>query len=166
MEEKIYIITQGEYSDYSIKACFSTREKAEEYLKIVEKTVKDWEDWYRIEEYPLDTGSEIVNFIMMRMELKVGFNTDSLKSGKIHINIQNKLRSDIEEEMYVTNNYYGTHSYSKSLNVYRIANPNKTIEEEIERVKKVAYDTLKRINYLILVEKVNLDDINEYLGGM
>lgn len=158
MEEKIYIVTQGVYSDYSIKACFSTREKAEEYLKIATEATEDWEDWYRIEEYPLDTGSEMVNFIMMRMELEVGFNTDSLKSGKIHINIQNNLRSDIEEKMYVTNNY-------KELRIYRIANPNKTIDEEIERVKKVAYDTLKRINYLILVEKVNLDDINDYLGG-
>lgn len=45
---KVYIVTQGEYSDYSIQAAFSTREKAEEY-----RAAKPSE--YRIEEYELDS---------------------------------------------------------------------------------------------------------------
>lgn len=45
--KKVYIITSGEYSDYTIKAVFSTREKAEEY---VDTHGSD----YRIEEYSVD----------------------------------------------------------------------------------------------------------------
>ena len=47
----IYIITSGDYSDYSIEAVFSTREKAEEYLQY-------HDDEYRIEEYELDKDIE------------------------------------------------------------------------------------------------------------
>jgi len=47
MAEKIYIITTGEYSDYSIERVFSTRKKAMEYLD-----TKDNE--YRLEVYDID----------------------------------------------------------------------------------------------------------------
>lgn len=33
MEKKIYIVTEGEYSDYHICAVFTTREKAEEFVQ-------------------------------------------------------------------------------------------------------------------------------------
>lgn len=29
---KVFIVTEGEYSDYQIKAVFSTKEKAEKYI--------------------------------------------------------------------------------------------------------------------------------------
>lgn len=45
--EKVYIVTSGEYSDYTIEAVFATREKAEEY---VEAHGAD----YRVEEYQVD----------------------------------------------------------------------------------------------------------------
>ena len=45
--EKVYIVTSGEYSDYTIEAVFSTRKKAEEY---VDAHGSD----YRVEEYPVD----------------------------------------------------------------------------------------------------------------
>lgn len=47
MNKKIYIVTEGEYSDYHICAVFSTREKAEEY---VQSKGTD----YKIEEHDLD----------------------------------------------------------------------------------------------------------------
>lgn len=51
MEKKIYIVTEGEYSDYHICAVFSTREKAEEY-------VQSHGTDYGIEEYDLDEDVE------------------------------------------------------------------------------------------------------------
>lgn len=45
--DKVYIITYGNYSDYSICAVFSTRDKAEEYIQQHGNT-------FRIEEYLLD----------------------------------------------------------------------------------------------------------------
>lgn len=51
MEKKIYIVTSGEYSEYSIDAVFTTKEKAVEY---VEQHGTD----YSIEEYDLDEEVE------------------------------------------------------------------------------------------------------------
>lgn len=47
MNKKIYIVTEGEYSDYHICAVFSKREKAEEYVQCHGTS-------YSIEEYDLD----------------------------------------------------------------------------------------------------------------
>lgn len=47
MEKKIYIVTSGEYSDYTIERVFSTKEKANEFIQ------QHGTD-YRIEEYVVD----------------------------------------------------------------------------------------------------------------
>ena len=50
-ENKVFVITSGEYSDYRIERVFTTRRKALEYLD-----TKD--DGYRLEEYYLDEPIE------------------------------------------------------------------------------------------------------------
>ena len=45
--KKVYIITEGEYSDYHIERVFSTKEKADEFVQCHGTD-------YRIEEYELD----------------------------------------------------------------------------------------------------------------
>lgn len=49
--DKVYIITYGDYSDYSICAVYSTRDKAEEYIQQHGNT-------FRIEEYSVDEEIE------------------------------------------------------------------------------------------------------------
>lgn len=44
----VYIVTEGEYDYYCIIGVFSTKEKAEEYIRRY-----PWRDC-RIEEYPID----------------------------------------------------------------------------------------------------------------
>lgn len=51
MNNKIYIVTSGEYSDYGIEAVFTTKEKAVEY-------VEQNGTRYNIEEYNLDEEVE------------------------------------------------------------------------------------------------------------
>lgn len=58
MENKVYIVTSGEYSDYGIECVFSSRQKAEKYIKEC--------DAYppcRIEEYELDVVSDNNKFL-------------------------------------------------------------------------------------------------------
>lgn len=50
-ENKVFVVTSGEYSDYTIERVFSTRKKALEYLD-----TKD--DSYRLEVYDLDEPIE------------------------------------------------------------------------------------------------------------
>lgn len=47
--KKVYIVTCGDYSDYTIENVFSTKELAEEYIN----RVSTYDD-YRVEEYELD----------------------------------------------------------------------------------------------------------------
>ena len=50
--ETIYVVTQGHYSDYSIRGVFSTKEKAQEFIVFAEKTENiKWNDKYEIEEH-------------------------------------------------------------------------------------------------------------------
>lgn len=51
MEKKIYIVTSGKYSDYSINAVFTTKEKAVDY-------VEQHGTCYNVEEYDLDEKAE------------------------------------------------------------------------------------------------------------
>ena len=48
---KVYIVTSGDYDDYSIDEVFSTKEKAEEYIEY-------FGDGYHIEEYDMDNPIE------------------------------------------------------------------------------------------------------------
>ena len=58
MTKKVYVVTTGEYSDYSICTIFSTMEKAEQYTKYFNKDA-DYTG-YDIEEYELDPVSDTV----------------------------------------------------------------------------------------------------------
>ena len=48
MGRKVFAASSGSYSDYSVQAIFSTRERAEEYIRCVR------DDWNSVEEYELD----------------------------------------------------------------------------------------------------------------
>lgn len=48
--KNIFVVTSGQYSDYSITAVFSTRELAEEFIKDFPRR---YCDQHRIEEYAL-----------------------------------------------------------------------------------------------------------------
>lgn len=50
---KIYIVTEGEYSDYHIEEVFSTYEQAEKYVALQNDTHEIWREYY-IEEYDVD----------------------------------------------------------------------------------------------------------------
>lgn len=50
----IYLVTEGEYSDYHVAAVFSTREKAEAYLADLSAFGSMCRNVYAIEEMPLD----------------------------------------------------------------------------------------------------------------
>lgn len=56
---KIYIVECGEYSDRTIEGIFSTREKAEEYIKYHKNDFYTWfSDSFTIGEWDLDSWSK------------------------------------------------------------------------------------------------------------
>lgn len=169
--KKIYIITAGSYSDYRIECCFSTKAKAEEYLKLIKENLanEDTDMWgysdCRIEEYILDSNPKIVTVIRLWLdspELERIFYPDiTLESATLSEQIDTYIKKElyhkaIEDEKTEIQR-------SDRLFICRIANPNKPLDEEIERVKKIAYDTIKKINYLVKLEGVDENNINGYI---
>lgn len=56
---KVYVVTEGEYSDYHIVGAFATREAAEKYCAVRHGSCSDLGDPINIEEYELQDGSNI-----------------------------------------------------------------------------------------------------------
>lgn len=150
MSKKIYIVTEGSYSDYHIEACFSTKEKAREYIK----RGQFWEE-PDIEEWTIDDSIDIVNVIDIFLTITSPF-SERKHNEKIETRVEQKIRSKV----YTYSEKVDLYGFDcETLHIREIANPNKTIEEETERLKKVAYDTAKRINYLYKIE--NITDVDK-----
>ena len=158
---KVYIVTEGEYSDYRIEACFSTKKKAQEYVKNAEKIRSSYYYPY-IEEWDLDEQSDIVDVI------DIFFTFISPLSKNEHTEkIESRIDKSIRSQVYNFSDKIEFYGFDlETLHIREIANPNKTIEEEVSRLTKVAYDTVKKINYLYKVEGIKtLAGIRKALKG-
>ena len=156
---KVYIVTDGDYSDYHIEACFSTKEKAEKFIDNGEK-IKYFGDNAVIEEWELDKGTEIVDVITIRFTFTSPFSK---------LEHREKIKSDVTTNVkYRANEYTDLYGIDyEILYIRRIANPNKSIEDEISRCIKIAYDTAKRIKYLYEVENVkSIEKMKARLNGV
>lgn len=159
---KIYVVTDGKYSGYHIEACFSNKEKAQEYIKNSKKV--NGSCWYypNIEKWELDDNSDIVDVIYLTFTF-----TSPLSKRTYEEKITSRTEKKIRSQVYrYCNKIDLCGCDSQILNITEVANPNKTIEEEIARLTKVAYDTAKKINYLYKVENIKtLDGIRKRLEG-
>lgn len=158
---KVYIVTCGDYSDYGIEACFSTKAKAQEFIKNGKKIEEFWGN-PRIEEWDLDANVDIVDVVNIYFTF-----TSPLSEKKHNEKVESRVDKSTRCKVYEFGdkiNFYG--SDLEVLHIKEIANPNKTIEEEISRLTKVAYDTAKKINYLYKVENIKtLEGIRKRLEG-
>jgi hypothetical protein len=103
--QTIYVVTHGEYSDYSIYALFSTKKLAEDYIKAnSDKNSYDSYDDYRIEEYKLDLFAK-----QLRKNLKPYF----VRMGKDGF-VQEIEKHSIRE--YEPS--YGTHNFDRNNFLY------------------------------------------------
>lgn len=158
---KIYVVTDGEYSDYHIEACFSTKKKAQEYIKNSKKVNGKYYD-PDIEEWELDSNSDIVNVIYLTFTF-----TSPLSKRTYEEKIETRIDQRVRSQVYNYCNKIDLYGFDfNMLRITEVANPNKTIKEEIERLTKVAYDTAKKINYLYKVEGIKtLEGIRNRLEG-
>ena len=158
---KVYIVTDGEYSGYHIEACFSTKKKAQEYIKNSKK-VNGKYYYPDIEEWELDSNSDIVNVIYLTFTF-----TSPLSKRTYEEKIETRIDQRVRSQVYNYCNKIDLYGFDfNMLRITEVANPNKTIKEEIERLTKVAYDTAKKINYLYKVEGIKtLKGIRNRLEG-
>lgn len=156
---KVYIVTEGCYSDYHIEACFSTKKEAQKYIDNAKQVEKFWEE-PTIEEWELDGSTKIVDVINV-------FFTFTSPFSKRNYNEEITTRVDKSVECKAFEYSGETMLYGndlQNLHIKRIANPNKNIEDEISKCIKIAYDTAKKIKYLYEVENVRtLEEMRERL---
>ena len=67
---KVYLVTQGDYSDYRVQAVFSTKDEAESYAKIISREYEEAkvETWGMDEKLPLMRGEAVAVTVVMDME--------------------------------------------------------------------------------------------------
>lgn len=74
--KKVYLVTSGEYSGYHVEACFSSKEKAKDYVKKINKTSEFYGacvETYIVDDTNLDT-------LVLR---PYWYSTINLKDGRI-----------------------------------------------------------------------------------
>ena len=149
--EKVYIVTDGSYSDYHIEAVFSSKDEAEEYKK-----------WHRllnyIEEYDVDSvkynkihrySGLLTVFLEVNGE-KYTFGWSKSCSGKNDTYIRESVDS-------ICGKYY-------TLCIERYVSDNNFNQKLCEeKFKKTAYDLMAYAKYL-MAEGYDEDKINEMLG--
>lgn len=129
---KLYVVTQGEYSDYHIEKIFLDKDKAENYAKYHRAEVEEWE-----------TDDEDYEII---------------KNGYYYISLDYKFFQDARFKwFYKLTNYQVKQTYNKESNgttkidqyykekyffVSRYVKDDTTQEEAIEKVVKIAQDIL------------------------
>ena len=86
MIDKVYVVTQGEYSDYHIAAVFTNKDDAVHFCAAYnDKEVKEWyDDPLEIEEY--EVGKVIANQLQPVRHVEAHFYSD----GDIHFDYINK----------------------------------------------------------------------------
>jgi len=117
--KKVYIVTIGEYSDYKILAVFSTKEQAEEYIKLfIEREF--WSDRGMIEEYLIDQWEDFANI----KKDKTGYYVIMTKEGKTVDIFQPHVYDNIEDfKDHINKKYYFQEmgSYKGSLHISVLA---------------------------------------------
>ena len=68
MVKKVYVVTEGVYSDYHILGVFSDRRLAENFISKYTGSSRYYGDEIRIEEYALDVSPEKWEWIFIRMD--------------------------------------------------------------------------------------------------
>ncbi len=146
---KVYIVTEGRYSDYYIEACFSIKEKAQDFIDNARKVENFWDE-PEIEEWDLDGGTDIVDVVNVFFTF-----TSPFSKREYEEKIESRVDKLVKCKVYEYNDkisFYGVDL--ETLHIKEVANPNKTIDQEISRLIKVAYDTAKKIKYLYEIENI------------
>lgn len=156
---KVYIVSSGCYSDYAIDRVFLDRENAEKYIKL---TDNHW-DSCRIEEYDTDDNKEFTEIVYIDGEYIKGSQSSSDKD-RIEVKIKRTNTLDDTEENVKQNYFYQSDYFGKQIIIRRVINNNNFDEEKIiKKYKKVLYDLMVQIEYLMSTGW-NKNMIQKWLG--
>ena len=134
----VYIVTSGDYSDYTIRSVFKHRDKAELYCSC--------HSGCEIEEYNFDDDTIYTTFNVVTLFCKVGIRNPKIDSLELHFETLTEEDDDWKNE---NKEYVDSYSNWISFIIYRRL-PEKYDKERLrEKYMNVFYDVAPEIRYMI-----------------
>lgn len=150
----IYIVTSGDYSAYMIEAVFQRQDKAEAYCKCHPDS--------RIEEYELSDDNLYTSYDVVYISMKIRLNANS----SIHFT----FNSYAKEDSCISNNntVFVYSSDYIDIDLCRLLPDKYDVETIINKYKKVFYDLIPEIKYILSDVDSNSYDhkVREYLSRL
>jgi hypothetical protein len=140
---KIYIVTSGSYSDYSIRTVFESEEKANEFVET--KNRKSGYTDYDIEEYVI--ADSVEDYKLEDYEVI----TATLRDYFSYTEYTNNTGDD-PKEASITTRYFSSGTYGSELGV-RITRI-KTDDMNEEKARKICAELLSKLQYAVKVEGI------------
>ena len=143
---KVYIVTKGCYSDYTISKVFLDKTKAERYVKYFNASI---DDGLQIEEY--DTDDEMIITPMYYADIRYNILTDDFSMNIV------PSHSDDERHIYNTNLSF-TPNYARVpiIRLYREVKSPENGFDYYDKYLKVCRDMGAQVKHMIT------EGINEY----
>jgi len=153
---KVYIITSGSYSDYTIRRVFLDKTKAEKWVSYNSQfEVNIIEEFDSSDETIFHSVTKVLTWISrFNGKITKGCFIEHMSSDELTENPDTRYR--IDPTAYEVDN---------ELAIVRILSDNKLSEEELEKkYTKICYDLLGQIDNLILNESWTIKMINAWLN--
>ena len=139
MDEIVYIVTEGEYSDYHIDSIFSDKNKADIHAALIRGNVEEWP----VDAITIDCNQKIIKYAVVRYSLH--FKSNPIRSISFETGIE------------------GNVDFSNSINFKKDDYNKLNIRADTEeKAKKIFYDKYSEAMNEYLIELKNtIDDIKE-----
>ena len=149
---KVFVVTSGEYSDYGINAIFSTKEKAEGYVKMMEY-IEPYE-YYYINEWEVDKVCKNVEVDLCMINGEIKTIDDVCDNGATH---------EIYEAYDMKNDYSSKVIEITKEEVDRCINENH--DDEFDKSIKFPVYVVRDVKYnpdFSVMKKIVFDEIAKY----
>lgn len=142
---KVYIVTSGTYSDYTIDRVFLDKEKAERYIKLCDNHY--W-DTPQIEEFETDDDKSIdeIKYVRGVYAKNQGSN---FRGKEMDVSIMRSNNLDDKEQNIKRNWFHKSYSGGYSLTIQRVIHGDFDEEKIIKKYEKALYDMMAQIEYLM-----------------
>lgn len=151
---KIFIVTKGCYSDYSISKVFLDKAKAEQYIKYFNASI---DDGLQLEEY--DTDDEMVITPMYYADIRYNILTEDFSMNIV------PSQSDDRYHIYNTNlSFAPNYARAPTVRLYREVKSPDNAFDNYDKYQKVCRDMGAQAKHMI-AEGVNEYDIIRVIEG-
>lgn len=159
---KVYVVTSGEYSDYSIDKVFIDESVANNYVEFNNKYGNSYEQYLEVYDLNEDKKFKEVNYVVASYEVNTKNNTFELE-----IDIEKTNNIDWDESISNTTVYQSKSRFINEVYICRLITNENYDEEFIKnKYKKVLHDLMDDVNYLLSLGFSEYDINNQFKNNL